>query len=343
MAVGDSSHVPTGSSVMFYLAAAVSDFYIPVSEMPEHKIQSSEGPLQITMKLVPKMLSPLVRDWAPEAFVISFKLETDPQILLDKSRQALEKYRHQVVVANVLESRRTSVIIVTRDSQTPLSLSDEEIAQGMEIEEKIAEAPVPADAIQRWLRAEGADPAAPAEEQLDLAWRLLLRAETRLGQLERRQAQDMRDVESYVGHVRTLTKEWDAIASEYEKENEQLRLGLAQLQLQQGPYLNMGPVTKATVAVIQFAIWVNKCTLMPSEYVGTEPISIAGVTGRITGIDSVGSRGEPDWKEWQKHQIVTGPETLCILGIDFFRNGYYKGSKGLKWAFRIATVEAEGI
>lgn len=94
-------------------------------------------PLQITMKMVPKMLSPLVRDWAPEAFVISFKLETDPQILLDKSRQALEKYRHQVVVANVLESQRTSVIIVTRDSQTPLSLSDEEVAQGMEIEEKI--------------------------------------------------------------------------------------------------------------------------------------------------------------------------------------------------------------
>lgn len=36
-----------GSSVMFYLAAAVSDFYIPTSEMPEHKIQSSEGPLQV--------------------------------------------------------------------------------------------------------------------------------------------------------------------------------------------------------------------------------------------------------------------------------------------------------
>ncbi|NXF70382.1 PPCS ligase, partial [Ciccaba nigrolineata] len=128
---------PFGSSVMFYLAAAVSDFYIPISEMPEHKIQSSEGPLQITMKMVPKMLSPLVKEWAPEAFVISFKLETDPLILIDKSRQALEKYRHQVVVANILESRRTSVIIVTKDSQTPLSLSDEEIAQGMEIEEKI--------------------------------------------------------------------------------------------------------------------------------------------------------------------------------------------------------------
>lgn len=101
------------------------------------KLLSSLSPIQITMKMVPKMLSPLVKEWAPEAFVISFKLETDPLILIDKSRQALEKYRHQVVVANILESRRTSVIIVTKDSQTPLSLSDEEIAQGMEIEEKI--------------------------------------------------------------------------------------------------------------------------------------------------------------------------------------------------------------
>uniref|UniRef100_A0A7M4F9J9 Uncharacterized protein n=1 Tax=Crocodylus porosus TaxID=8502 RepID=A0A7M4F9J9_CROPO len=36
---------PLGASAMFYLAAAVSDFYVPASEMPEHKIQSSEGPL----------------------------------------------------------------------------------------------------------------------------------------------------------------------------------------------------------------------------------------------------------------------------------------------------------
>lgn len=89
------------------------------------------------MKMVPKMLSPLVKEWAPEAFVISFKLETDPRILIEKSRQALEKYRHQVVVANVLESRRTSVDVVTKDSTTTLSLSPEEVAQGVEIEEKL--------------------------------------------------------------------------------------------------------------------------------------------------------------------------------------------------------------
>ncbi|XP_064534787.1 coiled-coil domain-containing protein 30 isoform X4 [Pseudopipra pipra] len=96
-----------------------------------------------------------------------------------------------------------------------------------------AEPPVPADAVLRWLRAEGADPAAPAQELLGLAWRLLRRAETRLGELERRREQDMRDVESYVGHVRALTEERDAIASEHERENEQLRLELARLQLLQ--------------------------------------------------------------------------------------------------------------
>ncbi|KAM9270186.1 coiled-coil domain-containing protein 30 [Morus bassanus] len=98
-----------------------------------------------------------------------------------------------------------------------------------------AEAPVPAETVRRWLQAEGADPAAPAEEQLGLAWRLLRRAEARLGDLERRRAEEMRDVESYVGHVRNLTEERDAVTTEYEKENEQLRLELTRLQLQQGP------------------------------------------------------------------------------------------------------------
>ncbi|XP_041130287.1 phosphopantothenate--cysteine ligase-like isoform X1 [Polyodon spathula] len=128
---------PIGSNAMFYLAAAVSDFYIPASEMPEHKIQSSDGPLQITMKMVPKMLSPLVKDWVPKAFVISFKLETDPSILVGRARRALDMYRHQAVVANVLDTRRGYVVIVTRDTQTELLLSDEEEQREVEIEEKI--------------------------------------------------------------------------------------------------------------------------------------------------------------------------------------------------------------
>ncbi|KAM5247346.1 phosphopantothenate--cysteine ligase [Ctenodactylus gundi] len=124
---------------MFYLAAAVSDFYVPASEMPDHKIQSSGGPLQITMKMVPKMLSPLVKDWAPKAFIISFKLETDPSIVISRARNALKVYQHQVVVANILESLQSFVVILTKDSETKLVLSQEEMEKGISLEKKIVD------------------------------------------------------------------------------------------------------------------------------------------------------------------------------------------------------------
>ncbi|RMC03348.1 hypothetical protein DUI87_20544 [Hirundo rustica rustica] len=82
---------------------------------------------------------------------------------------------------------------------------------------------------------------------------------------------------------------------------------------------------------------------MPSEHVGTEPISIAEVTGGSQELTLLEAKVSLTGKEWQKHPIVTGPEVPCILGIDFLRNSYYKDPKGLRWAFRIAAVEAEGI
>lgn len=85
-----------GSSALLYLAAAVSDFYIPVSQMPDHKIQSSGGPLSLSLQLVPKMLGPLVTFWAPNAFIVSFKLETNEQLLESKARESLQKYHHHV-------------------------------------------------------------------------------------------------------------------------------------------------------------------------------------------------------------------------------------------------------
>uniref|UniRef100_A0A4X1W0Z8 Phosphopantothenoylcysteine synthetase n=1 Tax=Sus scrofa TaxID=9823 RepID=A0A4X1W0Z8_PIG len=50
---------PLGSSAMFYLAAAVSDFYVPASEMPKHKIQSSGGPLQVMGASLPEISFPI--------------------------------------------------------------------------------------------------------------------------------------------------------------------------------------------------------------------------------------------------------------------------------------------
>lgn len=89
------------------------------------------------MNMVPKILSPLVKDWAPQAFVISFKLETDAAILLDRARRALDTYRHQAVVANVLDSRRGYVVVVTPQTQVELILTEEDEKNEVEIEERI--------------------------------------------------------------------------------------------------------------------------------------------------------------------------------------------------------------
>ncbi|RMC19100.1 hypothetical protein DUI87_03704 [Hirundo rustica rustica] len=76
---------------------------------------------------------------------------------------------------------------------------------------------------------------------------------------------------------------------------------------------------------------------------GAEPILIAGVTGGSQQLTLLEAEVSLTRKEWQKHPIVTGPEALCILDIDFLRNGYYKDPKGLRWGFGIAAVEAVGI
>lgn len=99
-------------NAMIYLAAAVSDFYVPKNEMPKHKIQSGNGGLNLDLKPVPKLVGKLKTDWCPNAFLITFKLETDPELLLSKCKNSLEKYKHQVVIGNILEKRKHNVIIM---------------------------------------------------------------------------------------------------------------------------------------------------------------------------------------------------------------------------------------
>ncbi|XP_043387582.1 coiled-coil domain-containing protein 30 isoform X2 [Chelonia mydas] len=95
------------------------------------------------------------------------------------------------------------------------------------------------DILER-LKEEGIDPSASADEQLCYVWQLFLRNEDKLRSasqdledLRQQQAEEMREVEHYVGHVRSLTAERDAFTTEFEKENEQLRIEFTQLQLQQ--------------------------------------------------------------------------------------------------------------
>lgn len=127
-----------------YLAAAVSDFYIPSDEMPTHKMQSGEGAPTISLQLVPKMLAPLVSLWVPHAYVVSFKLETDDNLLIAKSRDSLNKYKHKLVIANILQSRKNRVVFVTPDSSYEIILTREQQLSGLEIEN-----PIVADVVRR--------------------------------------------------------------------------------------------------------------------------------------------------------------------------------------------------
>lgn len=103
---------------LFYLAAAVSDFYMPLNRISEHKIQSRGlDTLSVELDPVPKLLKTLVAEWVPHAYVVTFKLETDSSILLKKARQALTNYEHQLVVGNLLHTRMDEVVLVTESSE----------------------------------------------------------------------------------------------------------------------------------------------------------------------------------------------------------------------------------
>ncbi|XP_034280138.1 coiled-coil domain-containing protein 30 [Pantherophis guttatus] len=77
----------------------------------------------------------------------------------------------------------------------------------------------------------------PSETQLAHTWPWFLRGPEELhfasGALLRQQLEEeMREVQNYVDHVRALTEARDALAAEYERENEELRTKFAQLQLE---------------------------------------------------------------------------------------------------------------
>lgn len=125
---------PAGRSASFYLAAAVSDFYLPSADMAEHKIQSADvggGGLTLTLARVPKMLGALRTLWAPSAFVVGFKLETDAAILIEKAARSIASYGLHAVVANVLDTRKDVVYLVTPggggDPPRPLQVAVETI------------------------------------------------------------------------------------------------------------------------------------------------------------------------------------------------------------------------
>lgn len=99
-----------------YLAAAVSDFYIPDNKLPEHKIPSG-GTLDLKLEAVPKKLGEIKKSWNPQTLLVSFKLETDAGKLEASAKQAIQKYQSDAVVANVLQNKSSQVIVYHSKSE----------------------------------------------------------------------------------------------------------------------------------------------------------------------------------------------------------------------------------
>ncbi|KAJ3794407.1 DFP-domain-containing protein [Lentinula aff. detonsa] len=139
---------------MYYLAAAVSDFFLPRQKMSEHKIQSGKGSLHIEMDQVPKILKPMVDDWTgKDGFIVSFKLETDPALLVPKAQTSLQRYGHQVVIGNDLNRRKFEVVFISR--KEALSFAPE----GTSVESTPPYA-------ESWLRIDPHDPSKEIEEDI---------------------------------------------------------------------------------------------------------------------------------------------------------------------------------
>eukprot|EP00761_Pharyngomonas_kirbyi_P014468 gb/GECH01014498.1/.p1 GENE.gb/GECH01014498.1/~~gb/GECH01014498.1/.p1 ORF type:complete len:308 (+),score=77.96 gb/GECH01014498.1/:1-924(+) len=110
---------PLKSKALIYLPAAVSDFYLPNEMMSEHKIQSgSSEKLQIELHSVPKVLGAIKSEWNPYALLISFKLETDEDLLISKAQSSVEKYGVDIVVANMLQNYKYRVTLLLKSKET---------------------------------------------------------------------------------------------------------------------------------------------------------------------------------------------------------------------------------
>lgn len=120
---------------MVVLAAAVSDYYVPLADMSEHKISGGDG-LDLHLKNVPKGLGVISAYWGKglglgttstttttgeeqahvhelnsastvkdtsKPYIVSFKLETDPKVLEEKAVKNMSLYEGMnCVVANLL-------------------------------------------------------------------------------------------------------------------------------------------------------------------------------------------------------------------------------------------------
>ncbi|KRX82598.1 Phosphopantothenate--cysteine ligase [Trichinella sp. T6] len=124
--------------LVMYLAAAVSDYYIPEDQLPIHKMRSSQKTLNLCLTPVPKLLKNLV-EMNRKAYIVSFKLETDSNTLIAKCKEALDVNSNQLVIGNILHTRYHQVYLVSKDDVEVIQLSPVEVMNGVRIEKLVVQ------------------------------------------------------------------------------------------------------------------------------------------------------------------------------------------------------------
>nr|AGU68222.1 phosphopantothenate---cysteine ligase [Strigomonas galati] len=111
--------------LLFFAAAAVSDYYIPLARMSTEKISGGDG-LTIQLDNVPKVLGLLHDSWLrraeglPAPRSITFKLETSEQAMHEKAKRNLHAYHSDAVVANMLQTYKQRVWVYRQEGEPQL-------------------------------------------------------------------------------------------------------------------------------------------------------------------------------------------------------------------------------
>ncbi|KNH06320.1 hypothetical protein XU18_2825 [Perkinsela sp. CCAP 1560/4] len=116
-------------AVTVVLAAAVSDFYVPRENQPEHKMKSnaSDADVIIRLKRVPKLLRVISEEWLHgQALVVAFKLETDPEALAESAYAQITRCGVDICIANLLDSYRRKVYVYYSRHPKPFIITAEE-------------------------------------------------------------------------------------------------------------------------------------------------------------------------------------------------------------------------
>lgn len=133
---------------IFFAAAAVSDYYVPLPKMSKEKISGGDG-LTLQLSNVPKLLLLLHDEWlrrdvpgAVQPYVVTFKLETSEAAMKRKAISNLHAYHCDAVVANMLQSYKEWVLIYAKggDDSAPQLVRKE---VGKTIESALCDALIP--------------------------------------------------------------------------------------------------------------------------------------------------------------------------------------------------------